>query len=210
MKCKNCGAETENGLDLCKECQNSNMTVQDGFSAESSSPEMYSLESQSEKRWKRRFDFIKEKAKIIIENYKNFKNLSTKQKIIHIVAPVLIVLFVASFMFGGGSSDSEILAQLSTYNLIPAQMSQVYGKVTVADVVDYMFKNPDIEIEKKGADAYVTISGYCRSMYGSSDYSRKASITFLVRTNSGMVMIKSDTNGCRQIMEGIAVSMAYN
>lgn len=212
MNCKNCGKEIDDGLELCQECQKPEEPVQTPASDESINAEQtesYSLESQSKKKQQELLNTIKEKAKKIIENYKNFKNLSTKQKIIHIVAPILIVVILFS-SGGGGMSESEAMAYMATYNMLDSSMSKVFGEVSAAEVIGYMFSNPDYEIEKDGEKTYVTVSGKCRTTYGSSDYSYEASVTFSINNESGTVMIKSDTNNGKNIMKNIAVQLAYN
>ncbi len=208
MNCKNCGKEINDGLELCQECQ---------IKAETPAENTKDIISQikdSKSTPKEKIgcliNFLKEKAKKILNNYKNFKNLSTKQKIIHIVVPVLIVAVLFTSGGGGGMSESEAMAYMATYNMLDSSMSRVFGEVSAAEVIGYMFSNPDYEIEKDGEKTYVTVSGKCRTTYGSSDYSYEASVTFSINEESGTVMIKSDTNNGKDIMKSIAVQLAYN
>lgn len=133
MNCKNCGKETEDGLELCRDCQNSDEPVQTPASSENDNSEKsedFSLESQSQKNQQNVFDFIKEKAKMITENYKNFKNLSTKQKIIHIAVPLIIIFVLFGF---GGESKEDLAVSLA----IEQVDSQIYGggEVEIYDAV---------------------------------------------------------------------------
>lgn len=208
MNCKNCGKEINDGLELCQDCQTKSETP-----AENTKDIINQIkDSKSTPKEKIAYliNFLKEKAKNILNNYKNFKTLSTKQKIIHIVAPILIVVILFSSGGGGGMSESEAMAYMATYNMLDSSMSRVFGEVSAADVIGYMFSNPDYEIEKDGDKTYVTVSGKCRTTYGSSDYSYEASVTFSISEESGTVMIKSDTNNGKDIMKNMAVQLAYN
>ncbi len=133
MNCNNCGKEINDGLELCQDCQKADEPVQASVTDEninSEKPESFSLESQTQKKQQKVIDLIKEKAKKIIENYKNFKNLSTKQKIIHIAVPLIIILV----LFGsGGESDKERAVRLAVNQVD----SQIYGggEVEIYDAV---------------------------------------------------------------------------
>lgn len=156
------------------------------------------------------FRYLLLRGKRIVRNYKNFKNLSAKKKILYIVVPVVMALVLFGSGGATGSSDSKALEYLSSYNMLPGQMSAVYGKVSAAEVINYMFKNPSVEIDKDGNVTYITVSGNCRPTYGSSNYVYSASVTFYVNEKNGMVMIKDSTNDCRKLMEYMAVQMATN
>lgn len=208
MNCKNCGKEINDGLELCQDCQaKSEPTAENTKDIIS---QIKDSKSTPKEKIGCLINFLKEKAKNILNNYKNFKNLSTKQKIIHIVVPVLIVAVLFTSGGGGGMSESEAMAYMATYNMLDSSMSRVFGEVSAAEVIGYMFSNPDYEIEKDGEKTYVTVSGKCRTTYGSSDYSYEASVTFSISEESGTVMIKSDTNNGKDIMKSIAVQLAYN
>lgn len=208
MNCKNCGKEINDGLELCQDCQTKSESPVEN--AKDFISQIKDSKSTPKEKISCLINFLKEKAKKILNNYKNFKSLSTKQKIIHIVAPILIVVILFSSGGGGGMSESEAMAYIATYNMLDSSMSRVFGEVSAADVIGYMFSNPDYEIEKDGEKTYVTVSGKCRTTYGSSDYSYEASVTFSISEESGMVMIKSDTNNGKDIMKSIAVQLAYN
>lgn len=208
MNCRNCGKEIEDGLELCQECQSKSESPAENV--KDIINQLKSSASTPKEKGRYLVNILKEKAKIILNNYKNFKTLSTKQKIIHIVAPVLIVVILFSSGGGGGMSESEAMAYMATYNMLDSSMSRVFGEVSAADVIGYMFSNPDYEIEKDGEKTYVTVSGKCRTTYGSSDFSYEASVTFSISEESGTVMIKSDTNNGKDIMKSIAVQLAYN
>ena len=208
MNCKNCGKEIEDGLELCQECQTKAETPAEN--AKDIINQIKDSKSTPKEKIGCLLNFLKEKAKNILNNYKNFKTLSTKQKIIHIVVPLLIVVILFSSGGGGGMSESEAMAYMATYNMLDSSMSRVFGEVSAAEVIGYMFSNPDYEIEKDGEKTYVTVSGKCRTTYGSSDYSYEASVTFSINNESGVVMIKSDTNNGKDIMKSIAVQLAYN
>lgn len=208
MKCKNCGKEIDDSLELCQECQANAETPAENF--KDIVNQIKDSKTTPKEKIGTIFNFLRAKAKNILNNYKNFKALSTKQKIIHIVAPVLIVVILFSSVGGGGMSESEAMAYMATYNMLDSSMSRVFGEVSAAEVIGYMFSNPDYEIEKDGEKTYVTVSGKCRTTYGSSDYSYEASVTFSISEESGTVMIKSDTNNGKDIMKSIAVQLAYN
>lgn len=208
MKCKNCGKEIDDGLELCRDCQTKSETPAENL--KDIINQVKDSKTTPKEKISCLINFLKAKSKNILNNYKNFKNLSTKQKIIHIVAPVLIVAILFSSGGGGGMSESEAMAYMATYNMLDSSMSRVFGEVSAADVIGYMFSNPDYEIEKDGDKTYVTVSGKCRTTYGSSDYSYEASVTFSINNESGSVMIKSDTNNGKDIMKSIAVQLAYN
>lgn len=208
MNCKNCGKEIDDGLELCQDCQTKSEPPAEN--AKDFISQIKDSKSTPKEKIGCLINFLKEKAKNILNNYKNFKNLSTKQKIIHIVVPVLIVAILFSSGGGGGMSESEAMAYMATYNMLDSSMSRVFGEVSAAEVIGYMFSNPDYEIEKDGEKTYVTVSGKCRTTYGSSDYSYEASVTFSINNESGTVMIKSDTNNGKDIMKNMAVQLAYN
>ncbi len=208
MNCKNCGKEINDGLELCQDCQTKSEPTAEN--TQDIINQIKDPESTPKEKIGCLINFLKEKAKKILNNYKNFKNLSTKQKIIHIVVPVLIVAVLFTSGGGGGMSESEAMAYMATYNMLDSSMSRVFGEVSAAEVIGYMFSNPDYEIEKDGEKTYVTVSGKCRTTYGSSDYSYEASVTFSINEESGTVMIKSDTNNGKDIMKSIAVQLAYN
>lgn len=208
MNCKNCGKEIDDSLELCQECQTKAETPAEN--AKDIISQIKDSKSTPKEKTGCLLNFLKEKAKNILNNYKNFKTLSTKQKIIHIVVPLLIVVILFSSGGGGGMSESEAMAYIATYNMLDSSMSRVFGEVSAADVIGYMFSNPDYEIEKDGEKTYVTVSGKCRTTYGSSDYAYEASVTFSINNESGVVMIKSDTNNGKDIMKSIAVQLAYN
>ncbi len=224
MNCKNCGKEIDSGLELCAECQTAtaekeetaiNETVEMARESVDAPKEIWAkltAKNTSAKDKKIYFlNLLKALAKKIIGNYKNFKNLNIKQKILHIAIPVLIVLVL--FGSGGGSggmSESEAMAYIATYNMLPSQMSTVYGEVSAADVIGYMFRDAEYEFEKNDNLTYVTVSGKCRPTYGSSDFVYEASITFSVNEENGNVRIKNSTNNCSKLMEAMAVQMAYN
>ncbi len=204
MNCKKCGKEIENELELCQECQSNQVDFKDVVN------QLKKSELSVKDKISFLIDILKKTAEKIINNYKNFKNLSAKQKILHIVAPVLVIVVIASSFGGGGMSESEAMAYMATYNMLDSNMSKVFGEVSAAEVIGYMYSDADYEIEKDGDKTYVTVSGNCRTTYGSSDYSYEASVTFSINNESGTVMIKSDTNNGKDIMKSLAVQLAYN
>ncbi len=91
----------------------------------------------------------KEKAKDFAkkekENYKNFKNLTTKQKVVRIVAPVLIIAVLCS-IFGGKSykNDEDKAIQLALEQVD----SQIYGGAEVE------IRDP-VCVDKDGKGRYI-------------------------------------------------------
>ncbi len=223
MNCKNCGKEIDNGLEFCAECQTATAEKEDDAVNETVKTASESVDTPKEV-WAKLtakgtsakeknvyfLNLLKALAKKIIGNYKNFKNLNMKQKILHIAIPILIVLVLFGSGGSGGMSESEAMAYIATYNMLPSQMSTVYGEVSAAEVIGYMFRDAEYEFEKNGDLTYVTISGKCRPTYGSSDFSYDASITFSVNEENGNVRIKNSTNNCSKLMEAMAVQMVYN
>ena len=145
-------------------------------------------------------DEVKDQAKNFAENevknYKNFKNLSLKQKLIRIAVPVIILIIVISIFVPNGPSDEDYISgaktaiskQLispatATYSNEKIVEKDDYGRVLVTLSVDsqngfgaYVRNNYAVVIESydTGTDEFVY---YPNGITGwTSDFSKEFSI----------------------------------
>ncbi len=137
MNCKNCGKEIDNGLELCVECQTATAKKEDNAINETVDTTSERIDTPKEV-WAKLtakntsakdkniyfLNLLKALAKKIIGNYKNFKNLNIKQKILHIAIPVLIILV----LFGSGGGGKEDVAIQCAINQVD---SQIFGGADV-------------------------------------------------------------------------------
>ncbi len=132
------------------------------------------------------------------------------------------ILSLYEAIFGQSSSggeDEEAFdnAFLMLYNksALPSGLSQavaagVYEDVSIGEMIDYMFPNPEITYERVDESIIaVKISGnYRHSIYDSATpYS--GAITYNVG-ESGTITLRSDPDGIKGIMETLATQLASN
>lgn len=148
-----------------------------------------------------------------------FKDLPKKQKIIRIAIGAGLLLIALIWIISDGVSGagkagkSEVVAALYSKTAYPSGMEQavsmgVYDNISLGDVLDYIFKNPDVSVSRDGDYYFVSISGKYRYSVG-SDYVYDGTITYRV-SESGSVSVASDPNNITGIIQSVAISMGYN
>ena len=105
--------------------------------------EYNNFKSMSKEEQQEAVEQTKEKAKDFAkkekENYKNFKSLSTKQKLIRIAVPVLVLIILIN-IFGGGSGNNS--------HVIKAESSDGYGNVAFDLTFEEFIENYNACIDK--------------------------------------------------------------
>lgn len=88
-------------------------------------------------------DEVKDKAKNFavneVENYKNFKNLSLKQKLIRIAAPAIILIIIILIFVPKGPSDEDYIlcAHSAVSDLLKSPSTATYSNEEVVEKDDY-------------------------------------------------------------------------
>ncbi len=139
MKCIKCGKEIDNDSKFCDGCGAAVVTeeVQPDTNASAETAAIENKDVSAEAVAPQ----VNSKPKSFIEkeinNYKNFKNLSSKQKLIRILVPVLILAIIIIIVTPGGSSEEvgvvkngENYAFDITYEDFCEEMAEVCSAVT--------------------------------------------------------------------------------
>ncbi len=153
--------------------------------------------------------------KMAINDLKNIKTISKKRKYSYICSAVALVLALVILLPSSSGSGNAAIAALYTESALPSGLEQavamgIYDDVSIGEMVDYMFKNPDINVKKGDNGAkIVTISGKYRHAAGYSTYAYSGTVVYKV-SKSGSVSVKSDPDNIDKIMETIAVTVGKN
>lgn len=153
--------------------------------------------------------------KMTINDLKNVKTISKKRKHSYICSAVVLVLALVILSPSSSGSGNAAIAALYTESALPSGLEQavamgVYDDISIGEMVDYMFKNPDIDVKRGDNGAkIVTISGKYRHAAGDSTYAYSGTVVYKV-SKSGSVSVKSDPDNIDKIMESIAVTVGKN
>lgn len=88
-------------------------------------------------------DEVKDQAKNFAENevknYKNFKNLSLKQKLVRIAIPVIVLIIIISILIPNGPSDEDYIADAKTAvsEKLKSPATAMYSNEKIVDEDDY-------------------------------------------------------------------------
>lgn len=88
-------------------------------------------------------DEVKDQAKNFAENevknYKNFKNLSLKQKLIRIAIPVIVLIIIISILIPNGPSDEDYIADAKTAvsKMLKSPATAMYSNEKIVEKDDY-------------------------------------------------------------------------
>ncbi len=131
----------------------------------------------------------------------------------------IVVMYEIIYGYESQGSEDEAYenALLALYNksALPYGMSQavsagIYEDVSVGEMIDYMFTDPDIEFERYDEDTVIVkISGNYRHSTAYSDAPYSGTIAYYV-SESGTVRLQSDPDGIKGIMETLATQLAAN
>ncbi len=153
--------------------------------------------------------------KMAINDLKNIKTISKKRKYSYICSAVALVLALVILLTSSSGTGNAAIAALYTESALPSGLEQavamgIYDDVSIGEMVDYMFKNPDIDVKKGDNGAkIITISGKYRHAAGDSTYAYSGTVVYKV-SKSGSVSVKSDPDDIDKIMETIAVTVGKN
>ncbi len=161
MFCKNCGKENDDDAKFCTSCgcnlgeeaKEEVTTVAEDTekTASESSVDLDKIKEKAteigneikEKVSDIDVDEVKNKAKGFAENevknYKNFKNLTLKQKLIRIAVPVLVFIIVFSIIMPKGPSDEDYIssARTAVSEKLKSPATAVFSDETIVDKDDY-------------------------------------------------------------------------
>ncbi len=154
--------------------------------------------------------------KMAVNDLKDIRTISKKRRHSYICSAVALVLALVILLpsSSSGSGNSAIVA-LYNESALPSGMEQavaagVYDDISIGDMIDYMFKNPDIDVKRGDNGAkIVTVSGKYRHAAGDSTYAYSGTVVYKV-SKSGSVSVKSDPDNIDKIMESIAVQVGKN
>lgn len=86
----------------------------------------------------------------------------------------------------------------------------IYEDISIGDMIDYMFPDPEVNCEQYDEDTVVVeISGNYRYSTTDYDYPYSGTISYYIYDN-GRVMTKSDPDGIKLVMETLASELAAN
>ena len=169
MFCKNCGKPNEDGSKFCSSCGynleeevTGEVTISEETNENTVSEETEKVVPESNTD----LDKIKEKATEIgselkekvanidvdeakdqaknfaeneVKNYKNFKNLTLKQKLIRIVIPVIVLIIIISIIVPKGPSDEDYIssARTAVSEKLKSPATAMYSNEKIVDEDDY-------------------------------------------------------------------------
>ena len=117
----------------------------------------------------------------------------------------------------GGDEEAFNNALLMLYeeSALPSGFRQaviagIYEDISIGDMVDYMFPDPEINFEREDEDTIIVeISGNYRHSIYDSDTPYSGTISYSVSDN-GTVMTKNNSDGIKGIIETLASQLAAN
>lgn len=117
----------------------------------------------------------------------------------------------------GGDDEAFNNALLMLYekSALPSEFRQaiaagIYEDISIGDMIDYMFPNPEINFEREDEDTVIVeISGNYRHSIYDSDTPYSGTISYSVSDN-GTIMPKNNSDGIKGIMETLAAQLAAN
>lgn len=107
------------------------------------------------------------------------------------------------------------LLMLYEKSALPSQFAQavnagIYEDISIGDMIDYMFPNPEFDFERYDEDTIIVkISGNYRHSVYDSDTPYSGTIGYYVSDN-GTVMTQSDPDGIKGVMETLTAQLAAN
>lgn len=125
------------------------------------------------------------------------------------------VIFGMEASGGDEEAFNNALLMLYEESALPSEFRQaiaagIYDDISIGDMIDYMFPDPEINFEREDEDTVIVeISGNYRHSVYDSDTPYSGTISYSVSDN-GTVMTKNNSDGIKLIMEGLAVELARN
>lgn len=125
------------------------------------------------------------------------------------------VIFGMEASGGDEEAFNNALLMLYEESALPAEFRQaiaagIYDDISIGDMIDYMFPDPEINFEREDEDTIIVeISGNYRHSIYDSITPNSGTISYSVSDN-GMVMTKNNSDGIKGIMETLAVELARN
>ncbi len=132
MNCKNCGTQFDDGARSCPTCgaERAGETT----AAQSEPQTFVDVSSSTESKSAETKEKAKSFAKKQLNDYKNFKSLSTKSKVIHFAVPLVCVILLFN-IFGGAFTNYKNDEELAKSCAVAQIQRQVFAKdETVYDV----------------------------------------------------------------------------
>lgn len=180
MFCKNCGKEIDADSNFCVKC-GEKIEVEEKITPAETANKTSECANQMIGKVDQGTKEFAEKSKSFVakekNNYKNFKNLSIKQKIIRIVVPMLILIVLINIFSSGNSSNSYV---------IEADSGSTFGNVTFDLTFDEFINNynscidKDEEFESVAQMRYLKASGFDKNTLdgGVIEYSQNLGYNF--------------------------------
>lgn len=180
MNCKNCGKEIDADSKFCVNC-GEKIEVEEKTTPAETVNKTSECANQIVGKVDQDTREFAEKGKSFVakekDNYKNFKNLSTKQKIIRIVVPVLILIVLINIFSSGNGSNSYV---------IEADSGTTFGNVTFDLTFDEFINNynscidEDEEFESVAQMRYLKASDFDKNTLdgGVIEYSQNLGYNF--------------------------------
>lgn len=125
----------------------------------------------------------------------------------------IVAVYETIYGVESAMSYEEAIAYLYEKSALPygmeaAVQAGVYSDVSVAEVLEYMFDEPqvDITVDDNGT-TYVKFSGNYRYSMG-EDFAYNGYVTYSISESGNMVMRNDGSQGIDLVIEGIAVQLA--